>query len=386
MGTIIQSIHEDLMKKALSGGLLKGETGVLDGTFVRACASRHRVVNIKTLTQRLEQLKAACAFDEQLEPPDVIPNWMARTPAGRIEQQERFTKAMTVLQQRLAANSRKQKDKRLPEHRVYVSTSDPGAPLGRDKEKVFCPLYSPQFVIDSASRLVMAWDVFAQATDSGTLGPMIDAAKHIVDDRLKRISADAGYCSLLDLQTCESRSVELFAPFQENSFTQQKRKANPPKQIPRSRFEWIAAENSYRCPEGQQLRHTGRERRSRRNSEFVIEHRFQGSPEKCQTCPLAAQCLRPGSSSRTIKRLEGQEILEAHQLKMATPEAKSIHRQRGALVERSFGDAKRHRQFNRFHGRGLHRAKAETGLIILAQNLLTLHRLRNFANTTVETS
>jgi len=386
MGTIVQSIHEGLMKQALSDGLLTGETGVLDGTMVRACASRHRVVNHKTLTLRLEQLKAACEFDEQLQPPDVIPNWMARTPAGRTEQQHRFIRAMTVLQQRLAANSRKQKDKRLPEHRVYVSTSDPEAPLGRDKEKVFCPLYTPQFVIDSESRLVMAWDVFAQATDSGTLGPMIDAAKHIVGDRLKRVSADAGYCSLLDLQTCESRSIELFAPFQENSFTEQKRKANPPKQIPRSRFEWNATENTYRCPEGHLLKHTGRERRSRRNSEFVIEHRFQCPREICQSCPLAAQCLRPGSSSRTIKRLEGQEILEAHQLKMTTPEAKAIHRLRGSLVERSFGDAKRHRQFHRFHGRGLARAKAETGLVILAQNLLTLYRLRNLANPAVETS
>lgn len=385
MGTIIQSLHESLMKQALADDLLNGETGVLDGTFVRACASRHRVVNLKTLTLRQEQLQAACQCDEQLQPLDIIPNWMAQTPAGRLEQQNRFGKAMSVLQDRLAANRRKQKDKRLPEHRVYVSTSDPEAPLGRDKEKVFGPIYSPQFVIDTDSRLVMAWDVFAQATDSGALGPMIKATKHIVGDRLKRVSADAGYCSLLDLQTCESQSVELFAPFQENSFTAEKRKANPPKQIPRADFEWMPDEFSYRCPAGHPLTHKGRERRSRRNSEFVIEHRFQCEPEICQSCPLAAQCLRPGSSSRTVKRLEGQETLEAHQLKMATPEAKAIQRLRGSLVERTFGDAKRHRQFNRLHGHGLARAKAETGLVTLAQNLLTLHRLRNTVNATVQT-
>jgi hypothetical protein len=386
MGSVIQFVHEILMKQSLSEGLLNGETGVLDGTFVRACASRHRLVNHQTLTLRLEQLEAARLVDEQLCPLDVIPRWMASTPAGRIAQQKRFIQAMAVLQQRLAANRRKPKDKRLSELKVYVSTSDPEAPLGRDKEKVFSPLYSPQFVIDSESRLVMAWDVFAQATDSGTLGPMIDATKHAVGNQLRRISADAGYCSLLDLQACESRSVELFAPFQENSFTRQKREANPPRQIPRSHFEWNATENTYRCPAGHLLKHTGRERRSRRNSEFVIEHRFQCPPEICQNCPLAAQCLRAGSASRTVKRLEGQEILEAHQEKMNTPEAKAIHRARGSVVERAFGDAKRHRQFQRFHGRGLNRVKAETGLVVLAQNLLTLHRLRNLANPTVETS
>jgi len=215
---------------------------------------------------------------------------------------------------------------------------------------------------------------------------MIDKAKHIVGDQLRKVSADSGYCSLLDLQICESQSIELFAPFQENSFTEQKRQAKPPKQIPLSRFEWNATEQTYRCPEGHLLKHTGRERRSRRNSEFVFEHRFQCPRELCQSCPLMSQCLRPSSSSRTIKRLEGQERLEAHKLKMKTEEAKAIHRLRGSLVERSFGDAKRHRQFQRFHGRGLARAKAETGLVILAQNLLTLSRLRNLAKPTPQTS
>ena len=59
VGSILQSVHEGLMKQSLTEGLLKGETGVLDGTFVRACASRHRIVNHKTLTLRLEQLEAA---------------------------------------------------------------------------------------------------------------------------------------------------------------------------------------------------------------------------------------------------------------------------------------------------------------------------------------
>ena len=40
------------------------------------------------------------------------------------------------------------------------------------------------------------------------------------------------------------------------------------------------------------------------------------------------------------------------------------------------GDAKRNRSFGRFHGRGLDRARAEVGLLVMAQNLLTIQRLR----------
>jgi SRSO17 transposase len=64
---------------------------------------------------------------------------------------------------------------------------------------------------------------------------------------------------------------------------------------------------------------------------------------------------------------------------MATPEAKELRKLRGQVIERSFGDAKQHRNLRKLHGRGLHRAKAEVGLVVLAQNALMLHRLREKA-------
>ena len=66
---------------------------------------------------------------------------------------------------------------------------------------------------------------------------------------------------------------------------------------------------------------------------------------------------------------------------MKTEEAKAANRLRGSVIERCFGDAKQHRDLRRLHGRGLKRAKAEIGLVILVQTALTLARLReNAAN------
>ena len=53
-----------------------------------------------------------------------------------------------------------------------ISTSDFQAALGRDKEKVFRPLYNLQVVQDIESPLVLGYEVFAQATDAGTLMPL----------------------------------------------------------------------------------------------------------------------------------------------------------------------------------------------------------------------
>ena len=193
---------------------------------------------------------------------------------------------------------------------------------------------------------------------------------------LKSISADASYATLLDLQACQQRGIELFAPVQENSFTEAKRAAQPPAQIPREQFTWLADEQTYVCPQGHRLDYQTKERRRRRGDQYVIPHRYQCSPEHCRGCPLASQCLRAGSKSRVIKRMEGQELLDVLREKMKTPEGQARRKQRGAVIERAFADSKQQRNCRRLHGYGHQRARAEVGLVVLAQNVMTLHRLR----------
>ena len=76
-----------------------------------------------------------------------------------------------------------------------------------------------------------------------------------------------------------------------------------------------------------------------------------------------------------IKRLEGQELLDAQRQKMATEEAKARYRLRAQTVELAFADSKGNRRLTRFHGRGPTRARTETGLMVVAQNLRRLDRI-----------
>ena len=77
--------------------------------------------------------------------------------------------------------------------------------------------------------------------------------------------------------------------------------------------------------------------------------------------------------------MEGEELLEAQRRKMEREEVKARYALRGQTVERSFGDAKGNRRLERYHGRGLARTRAETGLLVLAQNLQLLDRLQRTA-------
>lgn len=381
LGGVIQELHTGMIEQAIQEGLVVAEEGVLDGTSIRACASRHRMVNNSILERRIGELQATILLDQTGQRPDLVPSWMAKTPKGRREQSKRFAKAQEALNRRLEANAQRPKGKRLAEKKVTISTSDPESVMGRDKEKTFCPLYTSQFVVEPNSLVVLSFEVFAQATDAGTLGIMLDKTAQVIGHQLDAITTDSGYVSILDIQECIDRDVELYAPVQENDFTEKKRAARASQKIDRDQFTWLPEDQVYVCPEGHQLDYKGKERKRRRGDQEVIEHRYHCSAEHCRTCPLRTQCVRDPEKGRTVKRLEGQELIDAHRAKMKTPEGEVKRKRRGQIIERAFADAKQHRDLRKLHGRGLERARAEIGLVVLAQTALAIHRLQeNRAN------
>jgi transposase len=382
IGHVLETLHADTVRMAIQEGLLDPETGFLDGTSIRAAASRHRVVNQKTLERRRQGLAEAIENDQEGKPLEAVPQWMARTTKGRISQQERFDQAAEEMARRQLENAKRPKDRRLAEDKVQVSLSEPEAALGRDKEKVFCALYTPQFVVEPSALLILAYDVFPQATDAGCLPIMLDKTERVIGHPLKTVVADGGYASLLDVKACAQRGTELIAgPIEDEERKSEKLKKSKASQkksskLDKSEFTFIPEEQVYRCPEGHKLELLQKARVERRGGEKVVELRFKCSPNHCVGCPLQPQCVTNPHRGRVIKRLEGQELLDVHREKMKTDRAKKLYRTRGQVIERAFGDIKHHRQARRFHGRGLHRVKAELGLLVLAQNFLAISRQR----------
>jgi transposase len=378
-GKVIQSLNAQLIRRAHSQGFIDGQVEVQDGTAIRACASRHRLVNAETLARRITALQEAVLQDKSGMPVE-RPGWMARTPGGRLAQADRYGRAQEILIERLARNAKRRKDKRLSENKVMVSLSDPEAALGRDKEKVFGPCYTAQFVVDRGSLLIVASHVAAQATDAGMLPVMLDQRCEVLGGPPRKQVADAGYVSILDLQECAKRGVELIAPFQENDFTARKRAQKPKTMLGKEAFTWLPHEQTYACPQGHRLKHLNRQRLTRREETTLLQTQYRCPPEHCQTCPIHLQCCRNPQTGRTIKRIDGEELLDEHRQRMATPEALELRRLRGSIIERTFADAKRHRGLHRLHGRGLRRAQTEVHLVVLAINLLRLIKLRKTAH------
>lgn len=377
----IEKLHSQIVQRAIDADLIDPTIGVLDGTSTAACASRHRMINRHTLDKRIEQLNTAIAGTATGE----LPKWIPPTQSGKLELLQRMKGASDVLDQRIKANDEKPSSSRKDPNKMVVSLSDPDAPLGRDKLKVFRPMYTVQWMVTSTC-FILSYLCEATSTDAGTLAPMIDKTKAIVGNRLRTVLADGGYLSILDLKACRERNVQLVAPIDSNLSSA----ADSPmdrKRIGREDFVWIAEQNCYRCPEGRILKYVDRERKHRHSDQFLWESRYRTKANDCEGCPLAARCLKEGATHKTLKRLEGQELIDGHRSKMAEQEMKELYKIRGQTVELAFADAKSHRRMTQFHGRGLWRVRAETGLMVVAQNLMRIDALeRRRPNSGVSTT
>ncbi len=372
-GPFIDQWLRQVLQIARARRVTPAQRGSLDGSFLAANASRHRLLDEERLSKRREALAKASALDRQGEAPESIPTWMAKTSTTRIAQAQRFERAEARLQEFQAINQRQNPARRRPRGKVLVSATDPESALGRDKEKVLRPLYNLQLVRDLDSPLTLAFDVFAQHTDGGTFRPMLRRARGTMRLPLAELVADASYVTACNLATCKQENVTLYGPWQENDYSDRRRNSRQ-RMIPKEEFTWLREENRYRCPEGHPLKWIGRENRIQGDGQINVMHRYRCSPEHCQPCSRRRQCTKNPARGRAVKRSEHEDLIVAHRARMETEEAKAIYRLRKQTVELGYADLKENRGMRRFSGRGLTRARIEAGLNELARNLLLVER------------
>jgi transposase len=380
MGPHLDGLNEGVIGAAVAAGLTGAAQASLDGTTVAANASRYRLLHEEALTTRQQALAAAAAADATGPGPEVVPGWMAPTPPGRRAQADRYARAREQLAQRHQENRQRPASKRLAAKDVRVSPGDPEAALGLDKLKVYRPLYNVQWMPDLNTPLVLAWEVFAQATDAGTLPAMLGRYRRATGRYPEDLLTDAGYATALDLAACRAVAVTLYAPYQENDASAARRAEKPSKQIPKSAFRWEAAAQVYVCPQGHRLEQEYSELVRRKGEERLRVFTYRCPPEHCGACPRQGGCARSPGRGRTIKRSEHEELVEALKERMQAEAAKQLYRRRGQTVELGFADVKEHRGLRRFRGRGLARVRIEIGLVVLAHNALAVLTLQDKKN------
>jgi hypothetical protein len=225
-----------------TAGLVKLGHVALDGTKIKANASKHKAMSYERMEKRAAELEAAVAKwlsaaeaadakEDKLhgrdKTGDEMPEWVAdkKRRAERIRQAkaELEAEAKAAAEAKLkaaaeAAEKRKAEGRRKggrkaappstePDAKAQKNFTDPESRIMKSKDG-FVQAYNAQAAVDGEAQIIVAHDVTQSAVDCGQLVSMTDAIETNLGRKPAQLSADAGYCSEANLEALENRSID----------------------------------------------------------------------------------------------------------------------------------------------------------------------------------
>ena len=347
----------EVLKLCRNAGLVKLGHVALDGTKIKANASRYRNRTYgrlreqeKELAHQVEQLLAEAERADQAEDQrfgrgrrgDELPLELAE----RQQRLQKIREAKAELERQVREEAERKKaeaEERLRErqqkaeqagHRLRgrlpgipapleakpgteqkVNLSDPDSRVLRERSGSFVQGFNAQAAVDGQAQIIVAADVTQACNDSAQLVPMLQQVEHNTGTKPEKVSADTDYYSPQQISSPNLEGIDLYV------------KPDDPPKINESKVTSRAG-------------------------------------------PKPAKPPRSGYGPDGIPRIEHLRA------KLATPEGQAIYAKRREIVEPVFGQIKQWRGFRQFLLRGLANTRAEWRLICLTHNLLKLHRFR----------
>ena len=333
-------------------GLVKLGHVALDGTKIRANASKHKAMSYDRMEKRAAELEAevakwlaaadaADAEDDKKYGPDhtgeEMPDWVAdkKKRAERIRRAkaeleaaakaaaEAKLKAAAEAEEKRTAEGRKKPGKPAappatePDPKVQKNFTDPESRIMKSKDG-FVQAFNAQAAVDAEAQIIVAQYVTQRAVDSGQLVPLTDAIETNMGRKPEQLSADAGYCSEANLEALETRGIDAY----------------------------IA---------------TGRARDA-----------AVGKVGQASAIGPAEPAAAGSEATSASETAEPATRVEAMREKIKAGGHDSPYRLRKQLPEPVFGQIKQARGFRQFLLRGIESVAAEWGIVCTAHNLLKL--------------
>ena len=222
---------------------LAAETGVanfgklsIDGTKVRANASKRKAMSYKRMREEEERLgeeiealvDRAGAVDAQEDARfgeacrgDELPEELRR-------REDRLA-AIRAAKERLEARQREADDARgrkpgqkrnpkggrpykrdygEPEEKAQDNFTDPQSRIMKTSAEGFQQCYNAQVAVEGKNQLIVAVEVSSNASDQGRLTPLVQEVESTHGRRPATVLADAGYCNEADLATLQALGVD----------------------------------------------------------------------------------------------------------------------------------------------------------------------------------
>ena len=217
-----------VLKLCQKAGLVKLGHVALDGTKIKANASKHKAMSYKRMKEeeaRLEAevaelLKKAEAVDEEEDQRygkgkkgDELPKELAFRDSRLKKIRE--AKATLEAEARLEAEKRPEKsdeDDR-PSDKAQRNFTDPDSRIMPASDgKYFIQAYNAQAAVDSANQVIVAAEVTNKPTDRGQAEPMMEIVKDNAGQLPGQMSADAGYFSSDVVKNLTALGIDVYMP------------------------------------------------------------------------------------------------------------------------------------------------------------------------------
>jgi transposase len=209
-------------------GLVKLGHVALDGTKIKANASKHKAMSYRRMKEdeaRLEAevtelLKKAEATDEEEDQrygKDKRGDELPKELAFRESRLKKIREAKAALEAeaRLAAENEPEKSggEVMPPDKTQRNFTDPDshimpAPGG----KHFIQAYNAQAAVDSANQVIVAAEVTNKPSDRGQAEPMMEMVKVNTGQLPRQMSADAGYFSSDAVKNLTTQGIDVYMP------------------------------------------------------------------------------------------------------------------------------------------------------------------------------
>jgi transposase len=389
------AVFQETVLLALRLGLARLGHVALDGTKLKANASKHKAMSYGRMRQREVQLKEeitrlvedAAALDAA-EDQEYGADSDGYSVAEELARRERRLAKIRGLRERLEAEQRMAQglgDAVVPaiEEKEQRAFADGDARMMLMKRGEYAYAYNAQVAADAESGVIVAAVLTNTAPDVGHLPDLVGRVRRLratvglAETAPTTVSADTGYFSKenvaqdgdgIDLLIAAGRDDPAAPPL-----------VNSAGVFTADRFAYDAARDVWLCPADmvltRQVTPLGAVGRPAKD-------RYLASPTDCAACPLRAKCLKPGEAGRVLVA-QRSRLTGAMRFKLRQPANRRRYRRRKAIVEPVFGQLKEDRGLTSLGLRGLAFAAGEYLLACLAHNLGKLLRVCVLPATTV---
>ena len=238
----LSALFVQVLRLCEQAGLVKLGHVALDGTKIKANASKHKAMSYERMEKRAAELEAevakwltaAEAADTAEDAKhgadksgDEMPKWVAdkKRRAAKIRQAkaelEAEAKAAAEEKRKAEAEAEAQRQKEGrkkpgkpaapisddPDPKAQKNFTDPESRIMKSKDG-FVQAYNGQAAVDGTAQVIVAHGVTQEAGDKQQLIPMTDAIMINTGAKPDQLSADNGYCSEANLAGLEARDID----------------------------------------------------------------------------------------------------------------------------------------------------------------------------------